>query len=176
KASGRKLRYGELVADAAKVKLAEEPAIKTPEQFTFAGKRQPRLDSAAKSDGSAKFGVDTREKDQLYASIISCPVFGGKLVSVDDSALRNGRGIKQVVKLDDAVAVVADNYWRANEALKKLKPVWDGGKDARTSTEQFTREYREALDGPLVAARNDGDAKGVIAKSAHVVTAEYETP
>jgi isoquinoline 1-oxidoreductase beta subunit len=174
--SGRSLRYGELVADAAKVKLAQEPVIKTPEQFKFAGTRQPRLDSAAKSDGSAKFGIDTREAGQLYASIMSCPVFGGKLVSVDDSAIRNARGIKQVVKLDDAVAVVADNYWRANEALKKLKPVWNGGKDARTSSAQFAQEYRDALDGPLVAARNDGDAKSVIAKSQHVVTAEYETP
>jgi isoquinoline 1-oxidoreductase subunit beta len=176
KASGRSLRYGELVGDAAKVKLSQEPAIKTPEQFKFAGTRQPRLDSATKSDGSAKFGIDAREKDQLYASIMSCPVFGGKLVSVDDSAIKNARGIKQVVKLDDAVAVVADNYWRANEALKKLKVTWDGGKAARTDSSQFAQEYRDALDGPLVAARNDGDAKAVIAKSQHVVTAEYETP
>ena len=176
KASGRRLRYGELVGDAAKVKLAREPAIKTPEQFTFAGTRQPRLDSAAKSDGSAKFGVDTREPGQLYASIMSCPVFGGKLTSVDDSAIRGARGVSQVVKLDDAVAVVADNYWRANEALKKLKVTWDGGKAARSNSAQFAQEYRDALDGPLVAARNDGDAKSVIAKSQHVVTAEYETP
>lgn len=176
KASGRSLSFGALVADAAKVKLAAEPAIKTPEQFKFAGTRQPRLDSPAKSDGSAKFGIDTREKDQLYASIMSCPVFGGKLVSVDDSAVKNRRGVKQVVKLDDAVAVVADNYWRANEALKLLKPVWDGGAAAHTDSAQFNKAYRDALDGPLVTARNDGDAKSVIAKSQHVITAEYETP
>ena len=175
-ASGRSLTFGALVSDAAKVKLASEPAIKTPEQFKFAGTRQPRLDSATKSDGSAKFGIDTREKDQLFASIMSCPVFGGKLVSVDDSAVKNRRGIKQVVKLDDAVAVVADNYWRANEALKQLKPVWDGGAAAHTDSAQFAKEYRDALDGPMVAARNDGDAKGVIDKSQHVITAEYETP
>jgi isoquinoline 1-oxidoreductase beta subunit len=175
-ASNRSLTYGALVADAAKVKLASEPAIKTPEQFKFAGTRQPRLDSAIKSNGSAKFGIDTREPGQLYASIMSCPVFGGKLKSVDDSAVTNRRGIKQVVRLDDAVAVVADNYWRANEALKLLKPVWDGGAAAHTDSAQFAREYRAALDGPLVTARNDGDAKGVIAKSQHVITAEYETP
>ncbi|MGH9809854.1 MAG: xanthine dehydrogenase family protein molybdopterin-binding subunit, partial [Terriglobia bacterium] len=103
-------------------------------------------------------------------------MFGGKLVSVDESPIKGARGIKQVVKLDDAVAVVADNYWRANEALKKLKVTWNGGKDARTSSAQFAQDYRDALDGPLVAARNDGDAKSVIAKSPHVVTAEYETP
>ena len=176
KASGRSLSFGSLVADAAKVKLAAEPAIKTPEQFKLAGTRQPRLDSPAKSDGSAKFGIDTREKGQLFASIMSCPVFGGKLVSVDDSAVKNRRGVKQVVKLDDAVAVVADNYWRANEALKLLKPVWDGGAAAHTDSAGFAKAYRDALDGPLVTARNDGDAKSVIAKSQHVITAEYETP
>ncbi len=176
KASGRSLGYGALVADAAKVKLASEPAIKTPDQFKFAGTRQPRLDSAIKSNGAAKFGIDTREPGQLYASIMTCPVFGGKLVSVDDSGIRDARGVKQVVKLDNAVAVVADNYWRANEALKKLKPVWDGGQAAHTDSAQFARDYREALDGPLVTARNDGDAKAAIARSQHVITAEYETP
>ena len=85
--SGRSLRYGELAKDAAKVKLAAEPAIKTPEQFKLAGTRKPRLDSAIKSTGQAQYGIDMREAGQLYASIMSCPVFGGKLASVDDSAI-----------------------------------------------------------------------------------------
>jgi isoquinoline 1-oxidoreductase beta subunit len=176
KPSGRSLRYGELVKDAARIKLSHEPAIKSPEQFKLVGTRQPRLDSAIKSTGQALYGIDTREAGQLYASIMSCPVFGGKLVSVDDSAIRGARGIGQVVKLDDAVAVVADNYWRANQALKKLKITWDGGAAAKTDSAQFAREYRAALDGPMVTARNDGDAKRAIAKSAHVVEAVYETP
>lgn len=176
KPSGRSLRYGELVKDAAKVKLVVEPAIKTPDQFKLAGTRQPRLDSAIKSTGRAQFGIDTRQPDQLYASIMSCPVFGGKLVAVDDSAIQGARGIKQVVKLDDAVAVVADNYWRANQALKKLKLTWDGGAAAKTDSLQFVQAYRDALDGPLVTARNDGDAKAAIAASKHVVEAVYETP
>ncbi len=176
KISGRSLRYGELVKDAAKVRLAAEPAIKPPEQFKLAGTRQPRLDSAIKSTGKAQFGIDTREENQLYASIMSCPVFGGKLVSVDDSAIQGTRGIKKVVKLDDAVAVVADNYWRANEALKKLKITWDGGAAAKTDSAQFAKDYRDALDGPMVTARNDGDAKSAIASSKHVIEAVYETP
>ena len=176
KASGRSLRYGELVKDAAQVKLAAEPGIKPPEQYKLAGTRQPRLDSAIKVDGSAKFGIDTREKDQLYASIMSCPVFGGKLVSVDDSAVKGKRGIVQVVKLDDAVAVIADNYWRANEALKALKIVWNGGENAKTNSAQFAKDYRDALNGPMVTARNDGDAKTVIANSKKVIEAVYETP
>jgi isoquinoline 1-oxidoreductase beta subunit len=97
-------------------------------------------------------------------------------VSVDDSAIQGRRGIKQIVKLDDAVAVIADNYWRANEALKKLKVNWDGGAAARTDSAQFAKDYRDALDGPMVTARNDGDARGAIARSAHVIEAVYETP
>ena len=174
--SGRSLRYGELVKEAAKIKLAAEPAIKLPEEFKLAGTRQPRLDSSIKSTGQAQYGIDVREANQLYASILSCPVFGGKLVAVDDTVIRGARGINQVVKLDDAVAVVADNYWRANEALKKLKVTWNGGAAASTDSAQFAKEYREALDGPMVTARNDGDAAGAIAKSGHVIEAVYETP
>jgi len=175
-ASGRSLRYGQLVADAAKVTLAAEPKIKSPDQFKLVGTRQPRLDSAIKSNGGAKYGIDTREPDQLFASIMSCPVPGGKLVSVDDSALAGQRGIKQVVKLDDAVAVVADNYWRANQALKALKVDWDGGAAAATDSVQFAQAYRDSLDGPMVTVRNDGDAKSVIGASKKVVEAVYETP
>ena len=176
KPTGRALRYAELVADAAKVTLAQEPAIKPPSQFKLVGTRQPRLDSTVKSNGSAKFGVDTREPGQLYASIMNCPVPGGKLVSVDDSQVTAARGIKQVVKLADAVAVVADNYWRANQALKALKVTWDSGEAGKTDSQQFAKDYRAALDGPMVTARNDGDAKKVIAQSAKLVEAVYETP
>jgi isoquinoline 1-oxidoreductase subunit beta len=175
-ASGRSLRYGQLVADAAKISLTAEPKIKSPEQFKLAGTRQPRLDSAVKSNGSAIYGIDTREAGQLFASIMSCPVPGGKLVSVDQSAIAGRRGIKQVVKLDDAVAVVADNYWRANEAQKALKITWDGGAAATTDSLQFAQAYRDALDGPMVTVRNDGDAKAAIAASKNVVEAVYETP
>ena len=176
KPTTRSLTYGALARDAAKVKLAEEPAIKSPEQFTLAGTRQPRLDSAIKSNGMAKFGIDTRESGQLYASLMSCPIFGGTLVSVDDSAIKGRRGIVKMVRLDDAVAVIADNYWRANEALKALKIVWDGGANSGTDSAQFRAEYRKALDGPMLTARNDGDAKSVIAKSETLIEAVYETP
>src|SRR6185503_11448198 len=174
--TNRQLAYADLVADAAKVTLPQEPAIKLPAQFKLAGTRQPRLDSAIKSDGSAKFGIDTHQPGQLYASIMSCPVPGGKLVSVAESAIAGRRGIKHVVKLADAVAVVADNYWRANETLKRLKITWDGGEAGKTSSAQFAQEYRAALDGPMVTVRNDGDAKKALAQSAKVIEAVYETP
>ena len=176
KPTGRRLTYAELVPDAAKVTLPQEPAIKPPDQFKLVGTRQPRLDSAVKSNGSAKFGIDTRESGQLYASIMSCPVPGGKLVSVADGSVSKRRGIKHIVKLADAVAVVADNYWRANQALSALKVSWDTGEAGKTDSLQFAKDYRTALDGPMVTVRNDGDAKKALSQSARVIEAVYETP
>ncbi len=175
-ASGRSLRYGELAQDAAKVVLAAEPAIKPPAQFKLAGTRQPRLDSEIKSTGTAKFGIDTHQEGQLFASIMSCPVPGGKVVSVDQTAIKGRRGIQRVVRLDDAVAVVADNYWRANQAVKALKITWDAGDGGKAESAQIRADYIESLDAPMIAARDDGDAKGIIAKAANVVEAVYETP
>jgi len=176
KPSGRRLSYAELVPDAARVALAQEPAIKQPKDFKLAGTRQLRLDSAIKSNGAAKFGVDTREPGQLYASIMSCPVPGGKLATVDEGPVAGRRGIKHVVKLENAVAVVADNYWRANQALKALKITWDTGAAGNTDSQQFAKDYRAALNGPMVTARNDGDAKKVLSQSSRVIEAVYETP
>jgi CO/xanthine dehydrogenase Mo-binding subunit len=135
-ASGRTLRYGELAADAAKVKLAEEPAIKTPAQFTFLPRPMPRVDVVHKTDGSAKFGIDAQVPGMVFAAINACPVRGGKLKSVDEAVLSGTPGIVGVVKLDDAVAVVATgSFWRAKlNATVNLQPdrldVWVGTQDA----------------------------------------------
>src|ERR1700751_708364 len=85
--TAQSLRYGELTADAAKVKFAQEPAIKTPDQFTFIGKPMPRIDVVHKIDGSAKFGIDASVPGMVFAAINACPVPGGKLKSVDEAAL-----------------------------------------------------------------------------------------
>ena len=135
RSTGRTLRYGELAADAAKITLGQEPAIKTPDQYTFIGKPMPRVDVIHKIDGSAKFGIDTQLPDMVFAAINACPVAGGKLKSVDDSPLAGAPGIIQVVRLDDAVAVVATgSFWRAKQALAKLQPEWDVGAGRRTPT------------------------------------------
>ena len=176
KASGRSLRYGELAAAAAKINLAQEPAIKTPEQYTFIGKPQHRLDVPLKVNGTAKFGIDTRLPDMVYAAITACPVFGGTVKSIDASEAKASRGIIDVVQLPDAVAVVADRYWRAKEALAKVKIEWDEGAAAATTSAQFAKDYRDALNGPAATAQNDGDADGAIASAGKVVEAVYEVP
>ena len=156
--SGQTLRYGELTADAAKIKLAQEPAIKTPDQFTFIGKPMPRIDVVHKIDGSAKFGIDAQLPGMVFAAINACPVPGGKLKSVDESAAAGAPGVIKVVKLDNAVAVVAEgSYWRAKQALARLQPEWDGGEAASTDTDKLSAEFRAALNETMETARNDGD-------------------
>jgi isoquinoline 1-oxidoreductase beta subunit len=126
--SGRTLRFGALAADAAKVKLAKEPEIKTPDRFTFIGKPMPRIDVVRKIDGSAKFGMDAQVPGMVFAAINACPVPGGKLKRVDESVLAGAPGVLQVVRLDNAVAVVATgSFWRAKQALARLQPEWDVG-------------------------------------------------
>jgi isoquinoline 1-oxidoreductase subunit beta len=178
-ASNRTLRYGEVAPDAAKIKLDKEPAIKTPDKWTFAGKPMPRLDVVHKINGAAKFGMDAQVPGMVFAAILQCPVPGGKLKSVDESAVKGMPGNPQVVKLDNAVAVAAEGtWWRARQALAKLQPEWDTGAAGSTSTEQFFREYRAALDnGKVVTARKQGDVEKALGTSgAKTFEAVYETP
>jgi len=170
------LDYGALAADAANIKLDKEPLIRTPDQFKLIGKRLARLDTPLKINGSAKFAIDTRLPDMVYAAVAACPVFGGKLKSVDDAPAKGRRGILQVVKLDNAVVVVADRFWRAKEALALLKPEWDVGEAGNTDSAQFAKLYRETLDGPMVTARNDGNVDDAFGAGGKIVEAVYEAP
>jgi isoquinoline 1-oxidoreductase beta subunit len=176
KPSGKSARFGELVGDAARIKLNQEPAIKPPAQYKLIGKPTPRLDVALKINGSAQYGIDTRVPGMVYAAIAACPVAGGKLKSVDETPIRGARGIIKVVRLPNAIAVVADNYWRAKQALAKLQPEWDTGAAGSTNSAQFNQEYRDALNGPGAVARSNGDAAKAIAGAATRITAQYEVP
>ena len=176
KPSGRSLDYGALAAAAATIRLDREPAIRKPEQFKLIGQRLPRLDTPLKINGEAKFAIDTQVPGMVYAAIAACPVFGGKLRSVDEASALGRRGIVRVVKLDNAVAVVADRFWRAKEALALLKPEWDVGVAGKTDSAQFTKLYRDTLNGPMVSARNDGDVDAAFAKGGKIVEAVYEAP
>ncbi|HWE75546.1 MAG TPA: molybdopterin cofactor-binding domain-containing protein [Stellaceae bacterium] len=175
--SGRTIRYGEVAADAAQIKLDKEPVIKTPDQFTFAGKPMPRVDVAHKIDGSGKYGMDAQVPGMVFAAIVQCPVAGGKLKNVDASVIAGMPGNPQVVKLDDAVAVVADgSWWRARQALAKLQPDWDVGAAGDTDSAQLSKEFRAALDGQALVAQNQGDVDKALSGDAKIHEAVYETP
>ncbi len=127
-----------------------------PDQFKLIGGRLARLDTPLKINGSAKFGIDIRLDGMVYAAVANCPVFGGKVKSYDEAALKNRRGIIAVVPVQNGIAVVADRFWRAKEAVAALPVVWDEGPAASTDSAQFRAEYRAALDGPM-AMVNRGD-------------------
>ena len=177
KPSGQSLRFGELAADAAKVTLAAEPAIKTPAQFTFIPRPVQRVDVIHKTDGSAKFGIDAQVPDMVFAAITACPVPRGKLKSVDESVLAGAPGVVQVVKLDNAVAVVAtDSFWRAKRALSRLQPEWDVGEAGKVDSDQLSQAYRAALNEPMLTARNDGNVDRAMSGATKIFEAIYETP
>ncbi len=174
--SGKQLRFGELVGDAAKLKLNQEPAIKEPPQYTLIGQPTKRVDVPLKVNGTAIFGIDVRVPGMLYAAIQACPVPGGKLRAVDKAPALGARGVVKVVPLPNAVAVIADRYWRAKQALAKLQPEWDVGNAGQTDSAQFNQQYRGLLDRPGAVARNQGDVDRVIPGAAKRLEAEYEVP
>src|SRR5579883_181049 len=174
-ASGRSLGYGALAADAAKVKLDAEPAIKTPDQYTLMGKPMARLDTPVKVTGKAVFGIDVRLPGMLYAAVVACPVPGGSLKKYDEKAVLGRRGVKAVVPVPHGVAVVADRFWRAKEAVAALPVEWDYGAGAGTDSAQFRKDYLTALDGPALVAKTVGDTATAMS-GGKPIEAVYEVP
>jgi len=172
--TGRAASFGALAARAAKIKLPAEPAIKGPGEYTLIGKSLARLDTAPKVIGAARFGIDARLPGMLYAAIAMPPVFGARLVRFDSSAALARRGIKAVVPVEGGVAVVADSFWRAKEALAAMPVAWSGG-DTRGSGELLAA-HRAALEGPGVTALARGDAMAVLAAASATIDATYEVP
>ena len=175
--TGRKLTIGQVCNAAVAVKLDKEPVIKTPAEFRLVGKPTPRLDTPAKLDGSAKYGIDARIPGMVYAAVIGCPVPGGKVKSIDDSALQGRPGIIKVVRMDGAVAVAADKFWRAKTAADALKIEWDTGESGKVQQADLDQLYRDVTLRKMVSARNDGDVtKALASADAKVVEALYEAP
>jgi isoquinoline 1-oxidoreductase beta subunit len=123
--TGKSFGYGELAAAAAGYTPSSHPQLKNASEFKLIGKAVRRLDIPAKVNGSTHYGIDTQFPDMYYAAIRISPVFGGKLLSVDEAPIAQTRGVKKVVRFDDAVIVVADRLWRARNAVEALQPVFD---------------------------------------------------
>jgi isoquinoline 1-oxidoreductase beta subunit len=176
-ASGRKLRYGQVASAAAKLAPPATVKLRDPSAWKIAGKPVHRLDIPDKVRGRPVFGVDVALPGMLHASIAQCPVFGGKVKDVDASAALAMRGVKKVVREDDFVAVVADNWWRANEALKRVRIDWDTGSGGRVDNQAIATMLRDGLDAAnLPQARKIGDAPAALASAAKVIEAQYESP
>src|SRR5213593_1182146 len=178
--SGRKTTYGKVAAAAAKLTPPDPKSItlKDPKDWKIAGKPMKRLDTADKLNGSKVYALDVRLPGMLNAAIKACPVFGGKLVSYDETRIAGRPGVRGVVKVNDStVAVVADTWWRAKSALEALPIVWDEGAGASQSSATIAKHLEEGLDAKDVYAfRNEGDAIGAIQGASKKIEAVYSTP
>jgi isoquinoline 1-oxidoreductase beta subunit len=175
-ASGRRATYGALADAAAALPVPQNVVLKRPEEFKLIGTPVKRLDTPAKVNGTAMFGIDARPPGVKIATLAQSPVFGGRLKSVDDSKAKAVRGLRQIVRLDDAVAVVADHMGAARKGLAALAIEWDDGPHARLSTEDIARDYAAALESPGAVAESRGDVEGAMAAAATQVTARYHVP
>ena len=178
--SGKKTTYGKVAEAAAKVTPPDPKSItlKDPRTWKVAGQPYARLDTADKVNGKKVFGADLQLPGMLCAAVKACPVFGGKIVSYDESKVKNLRGVKGVVKVNDGtVAVVADTWWRAKTALEALPIVWDEGKGAGVSSKDIDQMMLNSLNetGDF-ALRKEGDALGTIQNAPKKMEAVYFTP
>ncbi len=177
-ANGKKATYGQLAAAASKVPVPEKVALKDPKDFTIVGTRVKRLDTPAKTNGTAEFGIDVKLPGMVYASLEQCPVIGGKVKSFDGAKAKAMPGVVAVVQIGDGVAVVADSYWRAKKARETLTVVWDEGSVASISDKSMLAGTRAALDTGKVLpiAKPVGDVAAAMKGAAKIVKAEYISP
>src|SRR6516164_7157935 len=150
--------------------------LKQPKDFTLIGTPAKRIDAPSKVNGTAVYGIDVRPSGVKIATLAQSPVFGGRLKSVDDAAAKAVKGVRQIVRLDDAVAVVADHMGAAKKGLAALKIEWDEGPHAALSTEAIARELEHATLGSGAVAQDIGDADKALAGATTRVEATYQVP
>src|SRR5712664_2484271 len=174
--TGRRLKYGEVVAEAAKMPVPGNVTLKSPGDFKLIGTPAKRLDAPEKVNGTALYGIDARPAGVKIATLAQSPVFGGRVKSVDDTAAKAVKGVRQIVRLDDAVAVVADHMGAAKKGLAALVIEWDDGPHAKLNTQVIADELERAtLDsGPV--AQNIGDVEKAMASAVTKVQATYQVP
>ncbi len=175
-ASNRKLTYGQLVADAAKLNPPEHVQLKDPKNFTLIGKPLRRLDTSVKLNGKAVFGLDVALPGMLTAVIARPPIFGAKLKSLDDSKARSMPGVRKITQVPSGVAVVADTFWQAKVERDALRVEWDEGAMRTFSTTQLMQQFRERAKSPGASVRKEGDAATALAGAAKKIEAVYEVP
>jgi len=172
----KKLKFGEVAEAAAKLPVPKDVPLKSPADFTLIGHAQKRLDTPAKVDGSAIFGIDVRLKDMFYAALAQPPALGGSVKTFNDEKARSMPGVKAVVLTSSGVAVVADSWWRARQARDQLAIQWDAGPNGALNDAKITQTLRKGAAGEGRVARNDGDAAAAIRGAARVYRADYELP
>ena len=176
--SGRTTTYGQVATAATSLPPPLAVTLKDPSDWQIAGKPLRRLDTPDKLTGKQVYSADLKLPGMLSAAIKACPVFGGRLAAFDDTAVLGMPGVRAVVRVgDDAVAVVADSWWRAKTALDALPITWDEGPNAGVSSATIAAFLEEGLTADEAFIGNQvGDAKAAIAGAAQSIEADYSYP
>jgi len=175
--SNRSVPYGQVVNAASRLPKPQQVTLKDPSQFKLIGKQLQRVDTPAKVNGSAQYGIDIMVPGMKFATAATCPVFGGRLASVDDRAALAISGVLQVVRLPDAIAVVGEHFWAAKQGLDALNVTWDPGSNhGLTSASLWTDLERAATRGPGAVAHQSGDPAGAYNGAHQKVDAVYRQP
>lgn len=174
--SGQRATYGELAEAAAKLPVPKDVVLKDHKASRYVGKPVNRLDSAAKIDGTAEFGLDVKLPGMLYAALAQCPVIGGKPVSFDAAKAKAMPGVKHVVQISDGVAVVADTWWRAKVARDALSIKWDEGPGRSLDTAGILSALKAAAAKPGAVIKKQGDVDEGMKGAAKTLQADYELP
>ena len=173
---GKKATYGKLAEAASKLPVPKDPKLKDAKNFKYVGKPVKRLDTPAKVNGTAEFGIDVKLPGMLYASLAQCPVIGGKVVSFDDAKAKAMPGVKHVVQISDGVAVVADSWWRAKVARDALDIKWDEGPAKAMSSDTVAAGLKAASAKPGAVFKKQGDVEAGMKGAAKTLEASYEMP
>jgi isoquinoline 1-oxidoreductase beta subunit len=175
--SGRTTTFGSVAAEAAEMAPPAQIPLKDPKDWKLIGTRQRRLDVPDKVTGKPIYAIDVHLPGMLYAAIVQCPVFKGTLRSVDEAELAGMKGIRRVVKLPDAVAVVADSWWHAKKAVEALSVTWDFAGHAGVSSDTIREQLHAGLSaGDARVGRNDGDVDRALGQAVKRIEADYEVP
>src|SRR5258706_5900163 len=172
----RSIKYGELLVDAARMPVPASVALKRPEDFKLIGTPAKRLDTPAKVNGTAVYGIDVRPPRVKIATLAESPVFGGRVKRVDDAKAKAVKGVHQIVRLDDAVAVLADHMGAAKKGLAALVIEWDDGPHAKLDTKAIMAELEQATLKAGAVAQNIGDVDAALASAVTKVEAAYQVP
>jgi isoquinoline 1-oxidoreductase beta subunit len=173
--------FAELAADAAKLPAPVKPRLKTESEYTIMGTSVPRLDIPAKVDGSAGFGIDVVLASMKYATVRQSPVFGTMVASVNEASVQDMPGIRKVVTLENAVAVIADGYWQAKQAIDKLEVTYEEGDDSSREQSDIYRQFGEDMDNAIANGDEQidftiGNIDNASADAAPTIEAEYRVP
>ena len=173
--TGRKLAYGALADAAAKLPLPQNPPLKDPKNFKLIGRPLKRLDTPDKVNGTALYGIDMMPPGVKFATLAACPVFVGKVAHADDRAAKAVPGVRQVVVLDDFVAVVGDHFWAAKTGLEALAITWNEGPNTHVDSALIWKDIAAASEQEGAVAKSLGDAKKALTDG-DLFEAHYEMP